>query len=110
MKKVRNPTRAQRELKAAEQSMLDRWAHQPKFGRPVRLKPLPPVPKLSAPVGRETTRYPSLSTPGGAGTKPCETLRYTGTEMLGIGTLHKSNAVPVFNTGEAIEMARMRRG
>jgi hypothetical protein len=30
--------------------------------------------------------------------------------MLGIGTLHKSNAVPVFSTDEAQEMARMRRG
>jgi hypothetical protein len=36
--------------------------------------------------------------------------QYTGTNMIGIGTLHKSNAVPVFSSDEAKEMARMRRG
>jgi hypothetical protein len=30
--------------------------------------------------------------------------------MIGIGTLHKSNAVPVFSEDEAADMARMRRG
>jgi hypothetical protein len=35
---------------------------------------------------------------------------YTGTKMIGIGTLHKSNAVPVFSDDEAKDMARMRRG
>jgi len=29
--------------------------------------------------------------------------------MLGIGTLHKSNAVPVFSQEEALDMAKMRR-
>lgn len=37
-------------------------------------------------------------------------LRYTGTAALGIATMHKSNAVPVFSVGEAIDVARMRRG
>jgi hypothetical protein len=44
------------------------------------------------------------------GTKPIVGMKYTGTKMLGIGTLHKSNAVPVFSEQEATEMARMRRG
>ena len=51
---------------------------------------------------------PSLVTPGG----DCvvkETIQYTGTEMLGIGQLHKSNAVPVFRTEDAADIARMRR-
>jgi hypothetical protein len=30
--------------------------------------------------------------------------------MIGIGTLHKSNAVPLFSTDDAKEQARMRRG
>jgi hypothetical protein len=34
---------------------------------------------------------------------------YTGDAMLGIGQLHKSNAVPVFKQEEAEELARMRR-
>jgi len=35
---------------------------------------------------------------------------YTGDAMIGIGTLHKSNAVPIFSTDEAKEISRMRRG
>jgi hypothetical protein len=34
---------------------------------------------------------------------------YTGNKMIGIGTLHKSNAVPVFSIEEAQDMAKMRR-
>jgi hypothetical protein len=34
---------------------------------------------------------------------------YTGTEMLGIGQLHKSNAVPVFRQQDAEDIAKMRR-
>ena len=51
---------------------------------------------------------PSLVTPGG-NCSAKEIKQYTGTEMLGIGQLHKSNAVPVFRTEDATDIARMRR-
>jgi len=35
---------------------------------------------------------------------------YTGTKVKGIGTMHKSNAVPVFSDEEAVEISTMRRG
>lgn len=35
---------------------------------------------------------------------------YTGDKVIGISTLHKSNAVPVFSREEAIEISKMRRG
>lgn len=35
--------------------------------------------------------------------------QYTGTNIVGIGTLHKSNAIPVFSNQEATEIAAMRR-
>ena len=35
---------------------------------------------------------------------------YTGTAMIGIATLHKSNGVPVFSQEDATEISRMRRG
>ena len=35
---------------------------------------------------------------------------YTGTAMIGIATMHKSNSVPVFSVQEAIEISKMRRG
>lgn len=34
---------------------------------------------------------------------------YTGSKIKGIGTLHKSNAVPIFTDDEAKDIARMRR-
>lgn len=34
---------------------------------------------------------------------------YTGSAVLGISTLHKSNAVPVFSREEAIDISKMRR-
>lgn len=36
---------------------------------------------------------------------PC----YTGTKILGIGTMHKSNAIPIFSSEEAEAVAHMRR-
>lgn len=34
---------------------------------------------------------------------------YTGTKMLGIGTMHKSNSVPIFSSDEAKDISTMRR-
>ena len=67
------------------------------------------VPKLTTPAGRETVYYPSKVTPGGSCTKPVRGNVYTGTAMKGIGTLHKSNAVPIFTDEEARDQANMRR-
>jgi hypothetical protein len=67
-------------------------------------------PNLSfVPVGRETKCFPSHGSNGGTATKPVDTLHYTGSKMKGIGTLHKSNAVPVFTDEEARDQANMRR-
>lgn len=64
---------------------------------------------LSAPAGRETKYIPSRNTGDGiANTKQIP--QYTGTKILGIGTMHKSNAVPIFSDEEAVEISRMRRG
>ena len=58
---------------------------------------------------RETPKYPSLETFQGSCTKPIHGKVYTGTAMKGIGTLHKSNAVPIFTDEEARDQASMRR-
>jgi hypothetical protein len=65
--------------------------------------------KLSAPAGRGDTRHiPSLNTGGGVATlAPAKV--YTGTKVMGIATMHKSNAVPVFSDEEAIAISTMRR-
>lgn len=64
---------------------------------------------LSVPAGRSTTKHiPSLNTGLAVASAP-ERKVYTGDKMLGIGTLHKSNAVPIFNSMEAVEISKMRR-
>jgi len=53
-------------------------------------------------------KHPSLPFTGG----PCPKVPdkvYTGTMIKGIGTMHKSNAVPVFSNEEAEDIAKMRR-
>lgn len=36
--------------------------------------------------------------------------QYTGTAIIGIAAMHKSNCVPVFDSQHAIDLAKMRRG
>lgn len=38
-----------------------------------------------------------------------EEKKYTGTLIKGIATMHKSNAVPIMNQAQAIEVSTMRR-
>lgn len=65
---------------------------------------------LSYPPGREPKEHiPSRDTGVGIAVKPADKV-YTGTAMLGVATMHKSNAVPVFSEEDAVEIARMRRG
>ena len=109
--KFRNAEEARKARELAKEWELNqqKWATMsPKVSQPKRQSL---VYSLSVPAGRSTTHnIPSLSHThtGAVTTKP--TQQYTGTKMLGIGTLHKSNAVPVFSDDEAKEMARMRRG
>lgn len=77
-------------------------------GRYGKVKNLAPA-KAPTPYRRETPNYPSLNTGGDNCTKPIQGKVYTGTAMIGIGTLHKSNAVPIFNTEDALDQAKMRR-
>lgn len=35
---------------------------------------------------------------------------YTGTAMVGIAVMHKSNAIPVFSKEQAEDVSKMRRG
>lgn len=110
--KFRNAEEARksRELDASWKELQKKWevdADAKKRKRAMAAEPL--AYKLSAPAGRTTTRdLPSRVTPGGS-TAPVHKV-YTGTKILGIATMHKSNAVPVFAAEEAIEISKMRRG
>ena len=65
---------------------------------------------LTTPVGRETPYIASRDTGHSGAVRTKDIPRYTGTKILGIGTMHKSNAVPVFSDEEAHDIATMRRG
>ena len=57
-------------------------------------------------VPLEITR-PDVWIKGPTSSKPAPT--YTGTKVIGIGTMHKSNMVPIFNDEEAVDISKMRR-
>lgn len=58
---------------------------------------------------RSTSHIPSLDTGRGVAA-PAKIQQYTGTAMIGIGQLHKSNSIPVFQSEDAVDIAKMRRG
>ena len=64
---------------------------------------------LAIPAGRGTSHIPSKNSGIGVAAK-ADVPVYTGDKIIGIGTLHKSNAVPVFSDKEAEEISKMRRG
>ena len=83
----------------------------PKFSRTPASPPKPTgtlTVNMQVPPGRETPRIESRDT----GWVPCVKVKdneYTGTKIMGIGTMHKSNAVPIFSDQEAKDISSMRR-
>ena len=108
--KFRNSDEARkaRELAAEWERNQAKWASMsPKVSTPKREQL---TYKLSAPVGRETQRIASLNTGHTGAVTVKQIPQYTGDKIIGIGTLHKSNAVPIFTDQEAKDISRMRRG
>ena len=110
--KFRNADEARkaRELDASWKELQNKWgvdAEEKKRKRAMSAEPL--TYKLTAPAGRTTTNHiPSRNT-GGHVASAAPAKVYTGTKMLGIGTMHKSNSVPIFSDEEAVNIATMRR-
>jgi hypothetical protein len=64
---------------------------------------------LKPPPGRATTDHiRSLDSGLGNASKKAPPV-YTGDKIVGIGTMHKSNAVPIFSDAQAKEISTMRR-
>lgn len=104
--KKRKPTAKQRELQASWEAMMKKYATKT-VAKPKQQ--LSDVYSLGKPACRETPKIPSLPFTGAPCTKK-ESPVYTGTKVKGIGTMHKSNAVPIFSDEEAVAIATMRRG
>lgn len=61
------------------------------------------------PYKSTVAHIPSVDSEFGACTQRKENV-YTGTEIIGIATMHKSNMVPIRGKKSAEEVAKMRRG
>ena len=112
--KFRNSEEARkyRELQSDWHVLQKKWGVEQETKKQKRAMAAEPlVYSLSTPVGRTNTHHiKSLDTghSGPVSSKPAP--KYTGSKMIGVGQLHKSNAVPVFCDQDAIDIARMRRG
>jgi hypothetical protein len=117
-KKFRNATSANKARQNAEawQALLDKWGVKNEPDRTNRKNlhtksGLDPIVNSRVVVDpkRLTNHIPSLDTGKGLAVKK-EVQQYTGTAMLGIGQLHKSNSIPVFSKEDAVDISKMRRG
>ena len=105
--------RKARDLDASWKELQNKWgveAEEKKRKRALTAETLKGHYSLAIPEGRSTAHIPSLNK--GVDSGPAVKVPnkvYTGTKIKGIGTMHKSNAVPIFSDEEAIDISRMRR-
>ncbi len=111
--KFRNAAEAKkaRDLDASWKELQKKWGIEAEDRKKKRALSAPVLlPTSQKPYIRDTgPKIPSLNPKDmGPCVKPPEKV-YTGTKIKGIGTMHKSNAVPIFSDEEAIEISKMRR-
>lgn len=104
--KSKKLTRAQQEQKDAWLASINKISEK-RYSRTPISKTNTAIREF-APFRRETPKYESLDTGFVTCTKKFGN-SYTGDKIKGIGTMHKSNAVPVFSDNEAKDIASMRR-
>jgi hypothetical protein len=110
-RKFRNADEARkaRELEESWKALQKKWGIEAEERKRKRAMTAPTMtPVINQPFVRETPRYNSLPFTAGPCLKSPEKV-YTGTKIKGIGTMHKSNAVPIFSDEEAQDIAKMRR-
>lgn len=112
--KFRNAEEARksRDLDASWKELQKKWGIEQEDRKRKRALSSPPLTTTPSTVYRRDTgpRIPSLN--GGLDMSPATKAPdkvYTGTKIIGIGTMHKSNAVPIFSDDEAKEISSMRR-
>ena len=106
---------ASADAKRKADMLNDSWAEILKKYAPVKSTKKSGKAEVCPPVqpyrrGEDQPRIPSLN--GGVDSAPALKAPdkvYTGTKIKGIGTMHKSNAVPIFSDDEAVAIAQMRR-
>ena len=103
--------RKARDLEESWQGLIKKWGiEQSERSKNRAMKA--PVWTPSKPIhrGSDQPKIPSLN--NGIDSAPALKTPdkvYTGNKIKGIGTMHKSNAVPIFSDEEAVDISRMRR-
>lgn len=112
--KFRNAEAAARAREHADswKALKERWGveeHERKRNQAIKAPAMSSY-SLAYPPGREPKQHiPSRDSGVGIAARPADKV-YTGTAMLGVATMHKSNSVPVFSQEDAIDISKMRRG
>jgi len=104
--KPKKLSKAQQEQKAEWLAAINKLSSKRYSNSPIIKKKLPLKPMAS--FHRQTPEVASLDTGFVACVKKFGN-SYTGEKIKGIGTMHKSNAVPIFTDNEAKDIASMRR-
>ena len=104
--------RKARELDESWEALQKKWGVEAEERKRRRALSAPVMLPTQTGVYRRDTgpRIPSLN--GGTDMSPAtkkESPKYTGTLIKGIATMHKSNAVPIINEEQAVEISKMRR-
>jgi hypothetical protein len=107
------PKSKKRKVSQAKKIQYEEWllsinSMSTNFSRNKSTKFSKEIPMFTIPAGRESPKIASLDTGFIACVKKSGN-SYTGEKIKGIGTMHKSNAVPIFTDNEAKEIASMRR-
>ena len=99
-----------KKLSASQRALQDSWNKLLKKYDVVKCKHAVTLLEVLPPKSRRNYGevIPSLGTGIGVATRSADNV-YTGSAMIGIATMHKSNSVPVFSVENAVDIARMRR-
>ena len=112
-RKFRNADEARkaRELDESWQELQKKWGVDAENKKRKRALAAPVMLPTDAGVYRRDTgpRIPSRNSADMTPATKAPDKVYTGTKIIGIGTMHKSNAVPIFSDDEAKEISSMRR-
>lgn len=103
--------RKARELDESWKELQKKWAIEAEDKKRKRGLAAPTMsPVVNKPFIRDTG--PKIASLDPTNMAPCLKAPdkvYTGTMIKGIGTMHKSNAVPIFSDEQAVEISKMRR-
>lgn len=96
--------RAALEAERYQEEMYKRWGITDNKKKPSTKTYVPNYSHRSS-----ENRISSVELSGGTCSRK-DSPKYTGTLVVGIATMHKSNAVPIINQEQATEISTMRRG